>query len=71
MANMAMAQAVMEHAERFYNVDQWYVVAEAWDVFSVQEELTRYEDETAVPFELETAAIGHFAKIACPKRNRH
>jgi hypothetical protein len=71
MASMAMAQAVMEHAEQFYNVDQWYVVAECWDAFSVQEELTRFEDETSVPFHLETAAIGHFAKIACPKRKRH
>jgi hypothetical protein len=71
MASMAMAQAVMEHAEQFYNVDQWYVVAECWDAFSVQEELTRFEDETSVPFELEAAAIAHFGKIACPKRKRH
>lgn len=71
MASMAMAQAVMEHAEQFYNVDQWYVVAECWDAFSVQEELTRFEDETSVPFELEAAAIGHFAKIASPRRKRH
>ena len=71
MASMAMAQAVMEHAEQFYNVDQWYVVAECWDAFSVQEELTRFEEETSVPFELETAAIAHFGKIACPQRKRH
>lgn len=70
MASMTMAQAVMEHAEKFYNVDQWYVVAECWDAYSVQEELTRFEEETSVSFELEAAAIGHFAKIACPKRKR-
>jgi hypothetical protein len=68
---MAMAQAVMEHAEQFYNVDQWYVVAECWDAYSVQEELTRYEEETLVPFYLETAAIAHFCKIARPKSKRH
>jgi uridine phosphorylase len=72
MASMAMAQAVMEHAEQFYNVDQWYVVAECWDTLSVQEKLTRYEDETSVSFELEAAAISHFAaKVACSHSKRH
>ena len=71
MASMAMAQAVMEHAEQFYNVDQWYVVAECWDAYSVQEELTRFEEETAVAIELEAAAIAHFGKIVCSKRKRH
>jgi hypothetical protein len=63
MANMAMAQAVMEHAQAFYNVSTWYVVAECWDVWSVLEELDRVEDETQVPFVLDVGAISHFAKV--------
>lgn len=61
MANMAMAQAVLEHANQFYDVGNWYVVAECWDVWSVQEELDRHEDSAKVAFDLETAAIAHFA----------
>jgi hypothetical protein len=38
---------------------------------SVQEELTRHEEETSAPFQPETAAIGHFAKIARPKPKRN
>jgi len=53
MASMAMAQAVMEHAQAFYNVSTSYVVAECWDVGSVLEELDRVEDETQVPFVLD------------------
>jgi hypothetical protein len=63
MANMIMAQAVLEHAHQFYNVGGWYVVAECWDVWAVLEELERQEALTLAPFELEAAAIGHFAKI--------
>jgi hypothetical protein len=63
MANMAMAQAVLEHANQFYDVGCWYVVAECWDVFSVLEELDQQEMRTRVPFELEVSAISHFAKI--------
>jgi hypothetical protein len=63
MANMAMAQAVLEHANQFYDVGSWYVVAECWDVFSVLEELDQQEERTCVPFELEVSAISHFAKI--------
>jgi hypothetical protein len=63
MANMAMAQAVLEHANQFYDVGSWYVVAECWDVFSVLEELDQQEERTSVPFELEASAISHFAKI--------
>jgi len=39
MANMAMAQAVLEHAHHFYDVGNWYVVAECWDAWAVLEEL--------------------------------
>jgi hypothetical protein len=70
MANMAMAQAVLEHANQYYE-DGWYIVAECWDAYSVLEELERHEDATKTPFQLDTAAIGHFAAIACPKRKRH
>ena len=70
MANMAMAQAVLEHANHYYE-DGWYVVAECWDAWSILEELERHEDEAGAVFELDTAAIGHFAKIAWPRRKRH
>jgi len=63
MANLAMAQAVMEHAQQFYNVSTWYVLAECWDAWSVLEELSRVEEETQVAFRLDTAAISHFAAV--------
>jgi hypothetical protein len=63
MANMAMAQAVLEHANQFYDVGGWYVVAECWDVFSVLEELDQVEERTNTRFELDIGAISHFAKI--------
>jgi len=68
VAREAMAKAVMEHANQFYDVGGWYVVAECWDVWSVLEELDRVEHETQRPFELDVAAIGHFAKIVDLKR---
>ncbi len=63
MANMAMAQAVLEHANQFYDVGAWYVVAECWDVFSVLEELDQVEARTNTRFELDDSAISHFARI--------
>jgi len=63
MANMAMAKAVLIHAHDFYDVGSWCVVAECWDAWSVLEELDRVEDTTQAPFEIETAAIAHFARI--------
>ncbi len=69
MANMAMAQAVLEHAHHLYDVGNWYVVAECWDAWAVLEELDQHEEKTHVPFDLETAAIAHFAAmIAKPSR---
>ena len=68
MASMSMAQAVMEHAQEFYNISTWYVVAECWDELSVLEELDRVEDETQVPFVLDVGAIAHFAKLVEIKR---
>ena len=67
MAREAMAKAVMEHAHQFYDVGGWYVVAECWDVWSVLEELDRFEEETQHPFELDGGAIAHFAKIVDPR----
>ena len=52
MASMAMAQAVLEHAHQFYDVDNWYVVAECWDTWAVLEELDQHEEKTKVPFML-------------------
>ncbi|MBS0363381.1 MAG: hypothetical protein JSR98_18550 [Proteobacteria bacterium] len=71
MANMAMAQAVLEHAHQFYDVDNWYVVAECWDAWSVLEELDQQEEKTRVAFHLETAAIAHFAKLIAQRRTVH
>ncbi len=71
MANMAMAQAVLEHAHQFYDVDNWYVVAECWDAWSVLEELDQVEQRTHVTFHLEAAAIGHFARLIAERRTVH
>jgi hypothetical protein len=71
MASEAMAQAVLDHAHQFYDVGNWYVVAECWDLWSVLEELDRREVETQVPFHLEVGAISHFAALLRPKRTWH
>lgn len=71
MATMAMAQAVMEHANRFYDEGGWYVIAECWDAWAVLEELDRQEDATQRPFELEVGAIGHFAAMIQHPSRRH
>ena len=68
VAREAMAKAVMEHANQFYDIGGWYVVAECWDVWSVLEELDRVEDETQHPFEPDAGAIAHFARIIEPRR---
>lgn len=71
MANMAMAQAVLEHAHQFYDVENWYVVAECWDAWAVLEELDQHEEKTRVLFHLETAAIAHFATLIAERRTVH
>jgi hypothetical protein len=71
MASMAMAQAVLEHAHQFYDVDNWYVVAECWDTWAVLEELDQHEEKTKVPFTLETAAIAHFGALIAKRRTVH
>lgn len=71
MANMAMAQAVLEHAHQFYDLENWYVVAECWDAWAVLEELAQHEEKTQAPFHLETAAIAHFAKLIGERRTLH
>ena len=71
MASMAMAQAVLEHAHQFYDVDNWYVVAECWDAWAVLEELDQHEAQTQVPFQLDTAAIAHFARLIADRRTLH
>jgi hypothetical protein len=68
MAKETMARAVMEHAHQFYDVGRWYVVAECWDLWSVLEELDRFEDETQTAFELDAGAIAHFAGIITARR---
>lgn len=71
MATMAMAQAVLEHAHEFYEVDNWYVVAECWDAWAVLEELDQQEEKTSVLFHLDTAAIAHFAGLIAQRRTLH
>ncbi len=71
MASMTMAQAVLEHAHQFYDVDNWYVVAECWDTWSVLEELDQHEEKTRILFHLDTAAIAHFAKLIAARRTVH
>ena len=71
MTTMAMAQAVFQHAHDFYDTGSWYVVAECWDAFAVLEELDRHEEKTQVPFHLEAAAIGHFARLVAERRTVH
>lgn len=71
MASMAMAQAVLEHAHQFYDVENWYVVAECWDAWAVLEELDQQEERSQVPFHLEAAAIAHFAKLIAQRRTVH
>jgi len=71
MASMVMAEAVLEHANKFYDVDNWYVVAECWDAWSVLEELDRHEEKTLVFFHLETGAIAHFAQLMAMRRTIH
>ncbi|MGC1304043.1 MAG: hypothetical protein WA840_16875 [Caulobacteraceae bacterium] len=71
MASMAMAQAVLEHAHQFYDVDNWYVVAECWDVWSVLEELDQHEAKTQVSFSLDGAAISFFARLMADRRTVH
>ena len=68
MASMAMAQAVLEHAHQFYDVGSWYVVAECWDAWAVLEELEQHEVKTQAPFDLDMAAISHFAKLIAERR---
>jgi hypothetical protein len=69
MANTSMAHAVLEHAKAYYE-DGWYVVAECWDLWAVEEELDRHEALTGAPFHLEASAIAHFANLV-PQRGPH
>ena len=74
MANMGMAQAVLNHAHDYYDTGSWYVIAECWDTLAILEELDQHEERTAKPFDLDVAAISHFSQMihgarAC--RTRH
>ena len=73
MVSMGMAQAVYQHAHDFYDTGSWYVVAECWDLLAIAEELDHQEQITAIPFELDTAAIAHFHQMIHPRtgRTRH
>jgi len=66
-----MAKAVLDHAHDFYDVGNWYVVAECWDLWAVQEELDRYEMRTQTTFALDASAICHFAGLIADRRAHH
>jgi hypothetical protein len=68
MASMAMAQAVLEHAHRFYDVENWCVLYECWDAWAVLEELDQHEGRTQVSFHLDDEAIAHFARLIASRR---
>jgi hypothetical protein len=63
MANMAMAQAVLNHAHDFYDTGSWYVIAECWDTWAILEELDRQEERATKTFDLDVAAISHFSEM--------
>jgi hypothetical protein len=63
MANMAMAQAVLNHAHDYYDSGSWYVIAECWDTLAILEELDQVEERTAKPFDLDVTAISHFSEM--------
>jgi hypothetical protein len=71
MANMTMAQAVLEHAHQFYDVGSWYVVAECWDAWAVLEELDQQEACTNIAFHIDAAAIAYFARLIAVDRTIH
>jgi len=63
MAKMAMAQAVLNHAQDFYDRGSWYVIAECWDALAILEELDQAEEREAAVFDFDTAAIAHFSRM--------
>lgn len=71
MAVMAMAQAVLQHAHKFYDTGSWYVIAECWDVLAIAEELDRHEELTAQPFNGDIAAINHFHRLIHAHQTQH
>lgn len=71
MASEAMAKAVLNHAHDFYDIGSWSVVAECWDLWSVQEALDQHEELTQTTFALEASAINHFAGLIAEWRPLH
>ena len=63
MAKMAMAQAVLNHAQDYYDTGSWYVIAECWDTLAILEELDQVEEREATRFEFDGAAIAHFSQM--------
>jgi hypothetical protein len=63
MANMAMAQAVLNHAHDFCDTASWYVIAECWDTLAILDELDQQEERTTRTFDLDVAAIAHFCEM--------
>jgi len=63
MAKMAMAQAVLNHAQDYYDTGSWYVIAECWDTLSILEELHQVEERGDACFDFDAAAIAYFSEM--------
>ena len=63
MAKMAMAQAVLNHAQDYYDRGSWYVIAECWDTLAILEELDQVEERGEACFEFDGAAIAYFSEM--------
>jgi hypothetical protein len=71
LASMGTAQAVLDHANQFYDTGAWYVIAECWDTLAILEELHQVEERTSTLFLLDAAAISHFSRVVlggCSRR---
>ena len=70
MAKIATAQAVLNHAQDYYDRGSWYVIAECWDTLAILEELDQVEERDAVTFDFDHAAIAHFSRMIHGGRQR-
>jgi len=70
MAKMAMAQAVLNHAQDFYDTGSWYVIAECWDTLAILEELDQVEERGEARFEFDAAAIAYFSEMIHGRKTR-
>jgi len=70
MVKMAIAQAVLNHAQDYYDTGSWYVVAECWDTLAILEELDQVEERGEACFEFDVAAIAYFSEMIHGREGR-